>query len=110
MSFVFAWSQQKIWGTEDLLIFARTQTVKLRFLKQTYETYIIDNHFPTAYDLKGMCHEIFCFWFFSWISFPQASEYTITKFETISMEYSGAGGKLIHEKKPESKNLVTMSL
>ncbi len=29
-------------------------------------------------DLKGQCHEIFDFWFFSWISFPQASEYTIT--------------------------------
>ena len=28
-------------------------------------------------DLKGQCHEIFCFWFFSWISFPQASDYTI---------------------------------
>ena len=28
-------------------------------------------------DLKGQCHEIFCFWFFSWISFPQALEYTI---------------------------------
>ncbi len=27
--------------------------------------------------LKGQCHEIFCFWFFSWISFPQAPEYTI---------------------------------
>ncbi len=26
------------------------------------------------------------------------------------MEYSGAGGKLIHEKKPEAKNLVTLSL
>ena len=26
--------------------------------------------------LKGQCHEIFCFWFFSWISFPQASDYT----------------------------------
>ncbi len=24
---------------------------------------------------KGQCHEIFCFWFFSWISFPQASDY-----------------------------------
>ncbi len=29
------------------------------------------------YCLKGQCHEIFDFWFFSWISFPQASEYTI---------------------------------
>ncbi len=27
--------------------------------------------------LKGQCHEIFCFWFFSWTSFPQASDYTI---------------------------------
>ncbi len=27
--------------------------------------------------LKEQCHEIFCFWFFSWISFPQASDYTI---------------------------------
>ncbi len=26
--------------------------------------------------LKGQCHEIFDFWFFSWISFPQAPEYT----------------------------------
>ncbi len=28
--------------------------------------------------LKGQCHDIFRFWFFSSISFPQASEYTIT--------------------------------
>ncbi len=28
--------------------------------------------------LKGQCHEIFDFWFFSWISFPQALECTIT--------------------------------
>ncbi len=27
--------------------------------------------------LKGQCHEIFCFWFFSWISFPPAPEYRI---------------------------------
>ena len=27
--------------------------------------------------LKGQCHEIFCFWFISLISFPQASDYTI---------------------------------
>jgi hypothetical protein len=27
--------------------------------------------------LKGQCHEIFCFWFFSCISFPQASDFTI---------------------------------
>ncbi len=34
-----------------------------------------------AADLKGQCHEIFCFWFFSWISFPLAPEYSI---KTIS--------------------------
>ncbi len=28
--------------------------------------------------LKGQCHEIFDFWFFSSISFPQAYEYTST--------------------------------
>jgi hypothetical protein len=27
--------------------------------------------------LKGQCHEIFGFWFFSWISFPKAPEYFI---------------------------------
>ncbi len=27
--------------------------------------------------LKAQCHEIFCFWFFSWISFPPAPEYPI---------------------------------
>ncbi len=32
--------------------------------------------------LKGQCHEIFCFWFFSWISFPLAPEYSI---ETVSI-------------------------
>ncbi len=32
------------------------------------------------------------------------------KFETVLMGYSEAGGKLIHGKKPEAKNLVTLSL
>jgi hypothetical protein len=27
--------------------------------------------------LKGQCHEIFCFWFFSWIIFSRASDYNI---------------------------------
>ena len=31
----------------------------------------------SLYQLKWQCHEIICFWFFSWISFPQASDYTI---------------------------------
>jgi hypothetical protein len=33
--------------------------------------------------LKGQCHEIFCFWFFSWSSFPQAPEYTIRAVSNI---------------------------
>jgi hypothetical protein len=32
------------------------------------------------------------------------------KFETTLLVYSGAWGKLIHEKKPEVENLVTLSL
>jgi hypothetical protein len=32
------------------------------------------------------------------------------KFETVLMGHSGAGVKLIHEKKPEAKYLVTLSL
>ncbi len=38
-------------------------------------------HFPT---LKGQCHEIFDFCFFSWISFPQAPEYTIRSVSNFS--------------------------
>ncbi len=41
--------------------------------------------------LKGQCHEIFCFWFFSWISFPPAPEYsikTVSKFFENSQRYS----------------------
>ena len=33
----------------------------------------LENHMS----LKGQCHEIFCFRFFSWISFPPAPEYPI---------------------------------
>ncbi len=43
------------------------------------------------YSLKGQCHEIFCFWFFSWISFPQALEYTfraVSNFFENSRRYS----------------------
>ena len=36
-----------------------------------------------TWNLKGQCHEIFDFWFFSWISFPQASEYTSMAFSNF---------------------------
>ncbi len=41
--------------------------------------------------LKWQCHEIFCFWFFSWISFPPAPEYpirTVSNFFGNSRRYS----------------------
>ena len=41
--------------------------------------------------LKGQCHEIFCVWFFSWISFPPAPEYpnrTVSNFFENSRRYS----------------------
>ncbi len=41
--------------------------------------------------LKGQCHEIICFWFFSWISFPPTPEYSIKTvfiFSKILLRYS----------------------
>ncbi len=41
--------------------------------------------------LKGQCHEIFCFWFFLWISFPPAPEFlirTVSNFFENSRRYS----------------------
>ncbi len=39
---------------------------------------------PGIRNLKGQCHEIFCFWFFSWISFPPAPEYSIKTVSNFS--------------------------
>ena len=44
-----------------------------------------------AFLLKGTVSRDFCFWFFSWISFPQASDYTIravSNFFEISRRFS----------------------
>ncbi len=38
--------------------------------------------------LKWQCHEIFCFWLFSWISFLPAPEYPIRTFFENSRRYS----------------------
>ncbi len=41
--------------------------------------------------LKEQCHEIFPFWFFSWISFPQSPDYTmraVSNFFENSRRYS----------------------
>jgi len=51
--------------------------------------YSFNDEVPLKYSnciLKGQCHEIFCFWFFSWISLPLAPEYpvrTVSKFLEI---------------------------
>ncbi len=42
--------------------------------------------------LKGQSHEIFCFWFFSWISFPPAPEYCI---RTVSNFFASQGAPLV---------------
>ncbi len=47
--------------------------------------------YQTADNLKGQCHEIFCLWFFSSISFPPAPEYpirTVSNFFENSRRYS----------------------
>ncbi len=46
---------------------------------------------PVMTTLKGQCHEIFCFWFFSYISFPPAPECsikTVSNFFENSQRYS----------------------
>ncbi len=42
---------------------------------------------PTSQPLKEQCHEIFCFWFFWWISFPPAPEYCI---RTVSIFFENS--------------------
>ncbi len=55
-----------------------------------------------------ICHR--CCWHrWSTLSREYLREFS-KKFETVLMEYSGAGGKLIHEKNEKKKNLVTLSL
>ncbi len=38
-------------------------------------------------DFQGQYHEIFCFWFFSWISFPPAPKYSI---KTVSIFFENS--------------------
>ncbi len=52
---------------------------------------IISQYINLRNPFKGQCHEIFCFWFFSWISFPPAPEYpnrTFSNFFENSRRYS----------------------
>ncbi len=54
-------------------------------------TIVEDRRIFGLWPLKGQCHEIFDFWFFSWISFFQAPEYTnrvVLNFFEHSRRYS----------------------
>ncbi len=59
--------------------------------KQAWDTSWGIPNFWQYLALKGQCHEIFCFWLFSWISFPPAPEYpirTVSNFFENSQRYS----------------------
>ncbi len=72
--------------------------------------------------LQGHSHEIFCFWFFSWNSFPTAPEYPIRtdlnffwKFFPFEILYDPTGiirglGVTDPCRKPGVKNLMALSL
>ncbi len=45
-----------------------------------------------TWSLKGQCHEIFCFRFFSWITFPQAPENNI-RVNSNSIQHIKTSGK-----------------
>ncbi len=55
--------------------------MNIQSLRNTHSIKIDKAKFNELYNqdgnLKGQCYEIFDFWFFSWISFPQAPEYNI---------------------------------
>jgi len=59
--------------------------------------FAVNARLPVCVGLKGQCHKIFCFWFFSWISLPPATEYpfwTVSNFFENSRRYSQ--GKVHH--------------
>jgi hypothetical protein len=44
-------------------------------------------------DLKELCHDIFCFWFFSWISFPKFATGVNDAGGKFATGVIGTGGK-----------------
>jgi len=54
---------------------------------------MFDVHLILSYYLKGQYHEIFCFWFFSSISFPPAPQYPI---RTVSNFFENSRRYLYH--------------
>jgi len=73
-------------GKKDAEIFYLLYVHCTIYIVNAFLMLIADTH-----DLKGQCHKIFCFWFFSWICFPPAPEYsikTISNFFENSRRYS----------------------
>jgi hypothetical protein len=66
----FEWFAQSVYNKHKNFAFAYFQFLLAKILH-------LVSHALNSYCLKGQCHEIFGFWFFSWISFPPAPEYTI---------------------------------
>jgi hypothetical protein len=77
-------------------------------LRLSYQPLLRYNSLPSPLlrYLKGQCHEIFCFFFFM-NQFPPSHRVSqfAKKFETALVVYSGAWGKMIHEKNQKSKIL-----
>jgi hypothetical protein len=48
--------------------------------------------------LKGQCHEIFDFRFSTWISFPQAPDYTIRAVSNFFEIFAAQGEKIFNQK------------
>ena len=77
-----SWKKPEV---ENLVTLSYKGTESRNFLFQVFHessfpkplkiTHILKNYKETF--LKGQCHKIFDFWFFPWISFPLAPEYTI---------------------------------
>ncbi len=56
-----------------------------------WEVWLANISYRYTWYLKGQCHEIFCSWFLSYISFPPAPEYpirTVSNFFENSRRYS----------------------
>ncbi len=78
-SMVVAWTLFGLvnWRLASSLICVVRPTLRARVQVRELLNTRVPNNIHTKYTLKGQCHKIFCSWFLSWISFPQAPEYTI---------------------------------
>ncbi len=82
------------WLTKEKQRWKRLSYLKTKLMVATIEVSVTITYFTLCeltYMLKGQCHEIFCFRFFSWITFPQAPENNfriISNFFKNSRRYS----------------------